>query len=112
MSSVGSKHQQSSNFVKVSNINNSHSRGAHQWEDVGRNGLTSATVRAKGDDESDENPFVVGTNTRPDWSVGSTKDDQASIELSPRHNSLGDGIMVTREIHMRHQSVEEGVNKV
>ncbi|OAQ65351.2 hypothetical protein VFPPC_06466 [Pochonia chlamydosporia 170] len=45
ISSVGSKPHHSSNFIKVSHNNAS----SHRWDDIGRSGRTSATVKAKGD---------------------------------------------------------------
>lgn len=105
ISSVGSKPHHSSNFIKVSHNNAS----SHRWDDIGRSGRTSATVKAKGDAESDESPFVVAASDKgPQRSVSSVKDERTSIELGtvpPRQNSLGDGIMVTREITMKHQSL-------
>jgi len=95
-SSLGSKPDTSSSFLKTS-----HNNTSHRWEDVGRHCMTSATVNANADSESDESPIIASRNA-PERS------EAPSIELAAVPQiSLCDGIMVTREIVMEHQPAPE-----
>ncbi|KAK2617009.1 hypothetical protein QQS21_000100 [Conoideocrella luteorostrata] len=110
LSSVGSKAPQSSTFNRISRKNHS----AHCWEEVGGHGLSSATVQAKGDNESEENPFALETIRSLESTTSPKKDEVVSTNLKagnhPKNSSLGEGIMVTREIVMKRDTVHKDLD--
>lgn len=113
MSSLSSRRQQQSASATT---RPSHHR-KEPWEGAGdgdRFGPTSsAHVRAYSRGETDEHPFAHLTDDgRSDQSLPLKKNESGSIELGDvsrgRASPIG-GILVTREVHMQHQTAPTGV---